>query len=136
MALGADDAFFEVDLPSGADEGAGSAAGDVAGFADGGVHAEFAGFGEGNLDLVMVADRPENRELHGRAGQFAFGVFAGIVVAEHLDLVGRGELAGLRKHLLRGQLVAGPEENLQSFLGDVDVPGAGFDQDLVGFVHG
>ena len=70
--------------------------------------------------MAFAPDRTQNRY----SGQRFLG-------ADHIHPLGAGELAGLRKILFIGELIAFAEERLQILLGQVHVTGGGLDQNFV-----
>jgi hypothetical protein len=92
--------------------------GKVAGLADRRLDADLELLGHGDLDLGFLARRAE----HADVGDAPLG-------ADQVDLLGAGELAGLRQFVFRRQLVAGAEQRFDVGLRQVHVVGRDLDRD-------
>jgi len=110
---GADDAVFHFQHAFWPEDVAAGGAVDIAGHADGNVHAELDGVGESELDLGKIAAGAENAKVRDDAAARA---------DEGDGLLG-GELAFLIEPLVDGKLSAGAEEEFEGLRGDVHVAG-------------
>ena len=118
MALRHDDALGQLHLAGRPNQLTGAGALHIAAFADGGVDAQGAGVGGGDLHLIRLAGGAEN----GHVGHFLLGADDGQALVA-------GVLAGIGQGLADGQLIALAEQLLHRLLGQMDVTGGSLDHE-------
>ena len=120
VALCDDDAFGQLNLALGADKLAGAGTGQNTGFANGSGDTECTGVGRGNLDLGLLADRAEDRDI-----------LKGALGADDVDTLKAGVLTGLGEVLLVGELSTLAEQGLEIGGADMNVARAGLYQNFI-----
>ena len=118
VSLRDDDALRDLYLTCGAYELAAGRACYVAGLSDGSHDAELARVGERYLDLVVRSFGAEDGHCHLTSG------------ADYGDLLGAGELSGLGKVLLVGELIALSVEDIEGFSCHVQMMRGGFNHNF------